>query len=275
MRTLSVVLDTEKPTKIFPNDYAKDIEQTLDWLTRFAIAIRKAGTRYRDIRAEDFAKKDPRILDLREETLNVLEYIRISFYLGKEVPMAVPDPPMSESLKRLHDRLVECNAKRRSRFLYAARHDRKLGVAPLPAQERTLPQKCPVPEPSNKPKEPLPQPASSVGASEAKQVSKSVISSQRSTAATRIDPAEYTPPSNQRPNDELYSSGPEIAGTFVTGKVKMIYPSPPKVDASSNFFQCPCCRQLVSREVTGKSLWRYAHITDAIHIKITNYIDGE
>jgi hypothetical protein len=253
-----------KHTEMFPNDDAKDVEMTLDWLTRFAIEIRKTGIRYRDLRAEEYKKNGDQVSSLREDTRDLLDSIRLSG-LFRKVKRTVLDPTQKMEIPNLlRDRIIECNANRRCRFLYAQDHDKKLRAGTLVVQKQTSlsrdHDKFEAPN-SNKLKETEIQPIASKAAPQTTNVPKSMVtmSSQPSTAATPLDRAVYAPPPPQSQDGALYPSSPGSEGTFVPGKLKMVYPSPPEVDYSSNFFQCPYCRQLVSRQTAEKDKWRYAN----------------
>jgi hypothetical protein len=249
----------QKPTDVKgTSEDLKGVEEILDWLTRYAIAVRKAGTLSRDIRADEYVEKEegPDMSSFKEEMVSLLYYIQISPYMGKESPRSVELPAKSQGIGWLQNRLIKCNIRRRSKLYYAARHDRKLSP-PIP---KPTPVQLII-EPLTKANEPAAQPILPEEKSALKNISKSIVAStHQSTVATRVDPAEYTPPSQQQPDPESVLSTPDIAGTAVTGKLKTIYPPPPKVDSSSNFFQCPFCRQLLPRGVAGKDRWRYAYV---------------
>jgi hypothetical protein len=72
--------------------------------------------------------------------------------------------------------------------------------------------------------------------------------------------SEDTSPSQQR-------SVLSTPGTTITEKLKPIYPPPPKVDVSSNSFQCPFCRQLLPRHIAKKKYqWRYVFVVGLFYI---------
>ncbi|EPS37492.1 hypothetical protein H072_8813 [Dactylellina haptotyla CBS 200.50] len=91
----------------------KDVEVTLDQIIRLTVAIRKAGSGARLLRADKFF--DPRNSDLQELRALLELVIHPRGFKPK-------DRPLSE----IQQRLVDVNLQRRHRFKYAKQHSRKL-----------------------------------------------------------------------------------------------------------------------------------------------------
>ncbi len=54
----------------------------LEYLTTIAVAVRNAGAKYRDVRAEELVKEDIHSEALRTETTEVVDSIRVSGLYG-------------------------------------------------------------------------------------------------------------------------------------------------------------------------------------------------
>lgn len=252
----------EKHIQIFPHKDAEEVEKILDWLARFASAIRQAGARHRDLRAEALWNGDARISSLRDDTRDLLKSIGLSGLFRAAKCTAADLTQKVELPKLLHDRIIESNVKRRSRFLYAEHHDQKLRAASVPMRKRALLlTEHDIHETPSQTNQPEIQPKTSEEAPRAMDLPKSTVFSQPSTAGTPIDRAAYVPPPQQLSDDVPYYPPTKSEGSFVTGKLEIVYPPPPRVDRSSNFFTCPCCRQLLSKKVAEKRRWRYASLS--------------
>jgi hypothetical protein len=243
----------EIPRHSIPSGLSQEVATTLEYLTSLAVAIRMSGTRHRDLRAEEFAKNDRRVASLREETLELLKSIRLSGLFRRAKDDAPDLTDTVEISEFLRDRLTECNAKRRSRFLYASHHDRTLGGKPASVAERR-PSTKKARDTSGMKREPT-QPAVPAHIAEAARQEMDRTQPTRtspslaSSAPTPIDRAAWN--SQHEP-----SPSPKIAGSFVAAKLKMKYPPLPKVDLQAVNFQCPCCRLPVAIMCAEKNAWR-------------------
>ncbi|KAJ5381562.1 uncharacterized protein N7496_003990 [Penicillium cataractarum] len=101
----------------------KDVEDSLNQLTRLTVAIRKAGTRSRLQKADSLFDPDgPQIRSLRRH-LEFLILVRPDEHGGSSFSENQLD---SSRLSPIQLRLIHANLKRRNRFIYAQQHAQKL-----------------------------------------------------------------------------------------------------------------------------------------------------
>lgn len=101
----------------------KDVDDSLNQLTRLTVAIRKAGTRSRLQKADSLFDPDgPQIRSLRRH-LAFLILVRPDEHGNSHFSKAKLD---SERLSPIQLRLIDANLKRRNRFIYAQKHSQKL-----------------------------------------------------------------------------------------------------------------------------------------------------
>lgn len=101
----------------------KDVEDSLNQLTRLTVAIRKAGTRSRLQKADSLFDPDgPQIRSLRRH-LEFLILVRPDEHGGSYFSEEQLD---STRLSPIQLRLIDANLMRRNRFIYAQKHAQKL-----------------------------------------------------------------------------------------------------------------------------------------------------
>jgi len=250
---------TQPRSKEPESELLKNIELTLEYLTKLAISIRKSGTRHRDNRAEQFGKNDPNFQKTRAETYDFLKSIRLSG-IYKEHQITKESLTSEVNFKTpVIERLVDCNMKRWSRFLYARHHDKTLSAIPSteipPNPENTVDTSA---DPNSSQILPeIPQSTEGVVETPTLRGPEGTVFSKISTAATPIgkDPLEVTlAPVAEEPSD---APPPNAAGSFVAGRLRLKYPKPPKTEAAATHFQCSCCRQLLPIEFAEQDNWRF------------------
>ena len=245
---------------ILQSDQSKSIEMTLNYLTTLAIAIRKAGTRHRDVRAEQYGKKDPGYQSMREETGDLIKSIKIS---GLFRELKHTEETLTEQLdvqNSLLERLIDCNMNRWSRFMYAKHHDKNLSEdsAVVEIRPTTQPRiaQLDIPKHRTGPEVSLdhfqgPEEPSKWVEPEATTISKP------STTGTPIDREAYHEATQPSTESDSEPHSLRVAGSFVAGKIRLKYPPPPKAKGSSKHFKCSCCRQPLSIEFAEKETWRF------------------
>jgi hypothetical protein len=254
------------------------IKNTLDWMIRYAMLIRRAASQHRDTRAE--SHEDPRdqgYHGIRAESGDLITSFRIRHMLSSrreinsaeagqeresqehEKPRPVNDMACLDGLAdlaeygrdgvagKIRERLIEANVKRRQRFLYLIAHDRSL-QARLDIND-TDPKKQRVQRQSNQPAR-LEDTRSGVqilsSEHEVTQVSPSTIS--RNTEASKVDPRLLGFP-NLASESVLHAARLPPLSSFTSSTaapgIRMDYPKLPNAAKSSDVFQCSFCRQTI------------------------------
>jgi len=237
----------------------QDVERNLEYLTRIAIAIRTAGTGFRNARAERFRGVDT--LEFYHETLAALkaiEYVGIFKKAGSSNESLVSESPGPSSL---HARIAECNVRRRRRFNYAkSRHKTREEEAeshseavvdqPVQPRQRIVSDE-PQPEIKEDDSDVFVPPALSQ-------------LSQNSTAITPLDRNEYKTPVK----DVDTSSQPEFfrEGSFIASKFDAQYPPCPRVFPGAQHVECNICYELLTLPPRDtKKWWRYTPLSPCFH----------
>lgn len=239
--------------------FSNDIAATLEYLTTVAVAVRSAGAKYRDIRAEQFASNDSGSETLRKETTMMIDSIRISglYKRGQTVSL---DIPVDEKVPEyLCSRLTECNVKRRSRIEYASRHS-KLMKKNLPIVARSMSSTThdKIPDASDRMDKPgvAPNMAASPPQVADWEKATTIKTSQASTAPTPVNREDFT---TNYPVDQHGERGTIVntTGSFVASKLTMKYPRQPKIGKGLSHFECSCCHLLLSRDHHEANMWKY------------------
>jgi hypothetical protein len=238
------------------NEHRESVERTLSYLTTLAIAIRKAGSRYRDLRAEEFGKSHPDYQFRREETRDYIKSMKISGIFRQSRRTDERLIKHADVQTPVLERLVECNMNRWSRLVYAKRHDKILsgipGVIAIQAARESH-----IIEPNVL--EPLKEPDLSPNelGDPTEQVKPETVVSKQSTAGTPIDRKAYQVPPYLQPDNGPDGPPLKLPGSFIAGKLSLKYPKPPKVIDGLEYFQCSCCRQPLPIEYAEKENWRF------------------
>ena len=233
----------------------QDVERNLEYLTRIAIAIRTAGTGFRNARAERFRGVDT--VDFYHETLAALKsikFIGIFKKAGSSDENLVSESPAPSSL---HARIAECNVRRRRRFHYAKSrhktreeeaesHSKTIVVQPVQPRQRIVTDE-PQPELDEDERDAFVPPALSQ-------------LSQNSTAITPLDRNEYKPPvkdADTSSQTEFFSEG-----SFIASKFEAQYPPCPRAFSGTQHVECNICYELLTLPPRDtKKWWRYTPLT--------------
>lgn len=211
----------------------KNVEDSLNQLTRLTVAIRKAGTRSRLQKADSsFDPHSPQIRSLRRH-LEVLLLARPDEHGNSDYCEQHLDPTR---LSPIQLRLIEANLKRRNRFIYAQRHAQKLeGHQKNMTRESTALGKQRQGSGVN--------PISQGGVA----LVREDIQAQSTTTATKVDDAIEIPPEQV----------PRSATTVVSvTSSRITYPTPPRFHDQQMLFTCPCCCQSLSVAIGRGNRWK-------------------
>ena len=216
------------------------IEGLLDWLIRFAVAIRRAASRNRDIKSEQYSDpKDKGFEDFRATTRDLLDCLRAKQFLDKTSTNVAEETKKDLKLNKpredVYQRMIEGNVRRRKRFLYMRSHDEHFRVKPEPEPL--------IKKTSAKPALPVPHLAPSKAhrlTSENDRPDIALTSSVKSSAhttATSIDPDKLDLPHRPSPGKSAVTVAPSAPAM----KVKHHYPGIPKKCTGNESFKCPYC----------------------------------
>lgn len=202
----------------------KDVEGSLNQLTRLTTAIRKAGIRSRLQKADSsIDPNDPRISSLRRH----LECLVLVYPEEHGNSYSSEQQLDTARLTPIQLRLIDANLRRRNRFLYAQKHAQKLGMDSE--------------QPENMPSETfkLVKQGRSLNVGEAdtpsqeeKMATKDSRQVQSTTTATLVDEPIVIPPK------EVVRSTTTVVS--VTSS-RISYPRPPPIKDDQVLFTCPCC----------------------------------
>ncbi|QKX62441.1 uncharacterized protein TRUGW13939_09602 [Talaromyces rugulosus] len=204
----------------------KDVEDSLNQLSRLTVAIRKAGVRSRLQKAESsFNPENSQISSLRRH-LELLLLIHPEKHGSSESSRNQLD---AARLTPIQSRLIDANLKRRNRFLYAQRHAQKLEINSKKQDDR---------------------PSAPVVVVKSQQPQQEIIltenpRAQSTTTATVVDEQILIPP--------------KAASTTTVVSVtssRISYPKPPPIHDDQIIFTCPCCCQSLPTTVARGSHWK-------------------
>lgn len=227
-------------------------EDILDQLIRLGLAIRKSGTNARLRKADSsFSEEDygdlQRYLNLRllvqaRGSLGNRKKKTAEMLIDLDTSLHQPSPP------RRH--FIIANLRRRHRFVYARRHQRKLeGSLDITTVQNT---KRTVQTPdATKTKSATPdQPA----CKEAK------TDEQATGDHAAGDPAMTITTASAAEGDVLKATAEfsKAASRVSVTAAKLNYPLPPPVPEGVRSFKCPCCYQALPIMFKEKARWRYS-----------------
>ena len=254
----SVLPNTHSQTS--NSEIKENVVLTLSYLTTLAISIRRSGTQYRDLRAERFAESSHDFQTTKAEMYDFLLSIRLSGIFKEYRTTTEGFLGGVEFTNPVFQRLVDCNMKRWSKFRYARHHDKSLSAVPHESNTENVrtPDVLAMDTITGQTPPSVPQESSeAVGKTSASIEPEGTTVSKLSTTATPIERGllQTTLPAINESHSG--SPMPHVAGSFVAGRLRLKYPQPPKVDASSKHFQCSCCRQLLPVEFAEQENWRF------------------
>ena len=218
----------------------QNIEMMLDQLARIAIAVRRSGRRSRLQKADQRFKREEH-KDLEEHLITVL-LARPEF--SKEQIHRV-------KLSEVQRHLINCNLKRRNRFLYAQQHSKWLDADTTgpPSQAQAI--------------ETIEtRPPTHGEAAKEKQKSLPLIAKPLSEAADApINPTIRTGTSASAVSDSLdlpraLIPAPAASTVMSSTVINLKYPRPPKRKEGARFFTCPCCCQTLPVTLSEENRWK-------------------
>lgn len=200
----------------------KNIETILDQLARISVAIRRSGTHSRLQKADH--RLDPDEHQMLRDHLTVILLRR---------------PGHFTDLTEVQKRLVDANIKRRNRFIYAQGHAEKLGLAHDRPHAHHVASQSTVADildgPPQENSKPGPLTDSEIGTT---------------TTATVFD--------NPGPlRIDITSLRAPVAMTVMSSTVvNLKYPRPPRMKKDAKLFKCPCCCQVLPKELAQDDKWK-------------------
>ncbi|KAF6795403.1 DUF2457 domain-containing protein [Colletotrichum sojae] len=224
----------------------EDVEQTINHLSRLALAIRKSGNGSRLHKADTlFNPEQHQTLQKHLEVIILArgtEWGRESYSID------------TSSLDPIQERLIRANLRRRNRYVYAQRHAKKLAVD-ADYRERLLVDNSlrmllewrPTPnESSAKDTDTIARMDEPRKDNSQLPASTTVLTA---TSASKVAQAiEFVPQRASTPS--------RIAKTNITTTAaKVLYPRPPKQNGSLRYFKCPCCAQALPERYREKLEW--------------------
>ncbi|KAL3462602.1 hypothetical protein BJX64DRAFT_259031 [Aspergillus heterothallicus] len=211
-----------------------DVEESLDQLARLTLAIRKAGTKSRLLKADSlFSPDDEQICAFRR-------HLELLLLVSPEIAgcaSSVGQQLMPDNLDPIQRRLIDANLLRRHRFLYAQKHSQKLG--PHKNVHGTL---------LNKAAPVILQHAQSGGSQAPSAYPKEgqSVPAQSTTTATMVDEPVQLPPKRAITSTTVVS--------VTTSRIS--YPRPPSTYQQHKVFSCPCCCQILPSTVAQGNRWK-------------------
>ena len=221
----------------------------LDQLARIAVAIRRSGTRSRLQKADRMFK-----LEDHEDLRAHLTAVVLSQGPFSAEYTFSPEQINQSKLSTVQLRLINCNLKRRNRFLYAQQHSKSLDAASstrIPPRVVTDPKTAPEqPEPETgpqrKPEKSMPSVSKPVSAEPVEQLYNPSLKT--GTSASGVTDL-LSLPQNLVPSQAATTQ----LSTTVT---KLDYPHAPKKNDDALFFRCPCCCQTLPAIISDTSRWK-------------------
>lgn len=216
----------------------KDVEDSLNQLSRLTIAIRKAGIRSRLQKADSsFDSENLQITTLRRH-LELLLLVRPDEHGSSESSQKQLD---TTRLTPIQSRLIEANLKRRNRFLYAQRHAQKLENNSVKQDSR--PSATVVSVKQQHPKSDKGKTATLSPPKE--KILEDNPGAQSTTTATMVDEKILIPPKSANPTTVVSVTSSRIS-----------YPKPPPIHDGQRVFTCPCCCQSLPTTVARGNHWK-------------------
>ena len=215
----------------------QNMEMMLDQLARIAIAVRRSGRRSRLQKADQRFKREEH-KDLEEHLITVLlarpEFSKEQIHRFK--------------LSEVQRHLINCNLKRRNRFLYAQQHSKLLDAdttgPPPQAQAIEI------------------RPPTHGETAKENQKSLPLIAKPSSEAADApINPTIRTGTSASAVSDSFdlpraLIPAPAASTVMSSTVIDLKYPRPPKRKEGALFFTCPCCCQTLPVTLLEENRWK-------------------
>ena len=231
------------------SEVKKNVDLILDQLARIAVAIRRSGTRSRLQKAD----RMPRHRALQDFRAHLIAALLSQGPFSAEYAFS-PEQINPSKLSLVQLRLINCNLKRRNRFLYAQEHAKALDatspiqIPPKEAIDSKEAPEQPEPEtrPQQKPEKSMPSIIKPISAIPVEHLrNPSVKTGTSASGVTDLPSLQQNPVPSQAATTQL--------STTVT---KLDYPHPPEMKAGGLVFRCPCCCQALPAMLSDKSRWK-------------------
>ncbi|KAF5700463.1 calcium calmodulin-dependent kinase [Fusarium mundagurra] len=218
-----------------PLSKAKEtVNSILDLLVRIAITIRRSGSQSRLRKADRKFK-----VEEHDELQRHLVVVMLSQGPFSSDYTFSSDQTDTSKLTPIQWRLINCNLKRRNRFLYAQQHSKALDT---PANSSAQQDAAARPEVQNLPARPVSSmPVQKLSA-------KSVAIA---TSASGITDLPAALPALPKGPVSSHATRTQLSTTVI----KLPYPRPPKVGDDAMVFICPCCCQTLPVGILETSRW--------------------
>ncbi|RSM14720.1 hypothetical protein CDV31_005302 [Fusarium ambrosium] len=246
--------DEAESTQSAPiKDVMQGTEDLLDQIIRLGFAIRKSGTTSRLRRADkSFREEDHQDLKAHLALALALNAGKQCDNRTKTTTERVPDPQKSyDQLMPEQRQLIIANLRRRHRFLYARRHQKKLEEPPeLNIFQETKPIIQAVEFPESAAQIQGPRPLAKTSEPKQPTMSGPITSAKSMITISTIQ------------GDILKAAAPSQMSSRVSmTTARLTYPSTPPISEGLRSFRCPCCFQALPVMFQERSRWR-KHLTE-------------
>lgn len=227
----------------------RDTEDMLDQLIRLGLAIRKSGTNAR-LRKADSSFQEENYRDLqRYLTLDFLVHTgKLLNNQGMGIDRVLVDPDQEyHQLSQQQKHLILANLRRRHRFTYARRHQKKLegslDINTVQGRER---------------KEDV-RPGKTTKSVTPSQVASKDVSTGKPQENAHQGVAMTATTASAVEGDVLKAAAAfsQAASRVSVTTAKLSYPSPPPIPDGVRGFKCPCCYQALPIMFREKARWRF------------------
>ncbi|KAJ5638441.1 hypothetical protein N7528_000831 [Penicillium herquei] len=218
-----------------------NVESIIDQLARLAVAIRRSGRRSRLQKADQLFKPDDH-KELRDHLVTMFLH-KLGFLKDSS------DATDSSKLSDVQMRLIDCNLRRRNRFLYAQKHSQ--GLVPVRTNSQVQVQITQSIEISEK--QEMKTARGSISSQKDVDV-RTVTTLRTGTSASAMSASFLFPTADQM----MPSASSSIMSSTV---IDLDYPRPPKIMNASHIFRCPCCCESLPVAMANRNKWR-KHVSD-------------
>ncbi|KAJ5718314.1 hypothetical protein N7488_003960 [Penicillium malachiteum] len=220
-----------------------NVESIIDQLARLAVAIRRSGRHSRLQKADQLFKQEDH-KELRDHLVAMLLH-KLGLLKGSH------DVTDSSKLSDVQMRLIDCNLRRRNRFLYAQKHSR--GLAPVKMDSQVQIQMMQSTEISVKRE----AKTTHGSISSQKEVDIRTVTTLRTgTSASAMSASFLFPTADQM----MPSTSSSIMSSTI---IDLDYPRPPKIMNPSHIFRCPCCCESLPVAMANRNKWRWVELTQS------------
>lgn len=243
--------EDENNTATHLSEVMKHTEDILDQLIRLGLAIRKSGSGSRLRKADDsFKMGDYQDLQRYLGLILLAQADKQQDNQDKTVKERTIDlDKRYDDLSREQKHIIAANLRRRHRFVYARRHQKKL-EQPLDIGIKKATKMVP---------QPIQTPSSAAPNQGVQPLVKTTTENYEVNRETREVPMTLTTASAVEGDILKAVAAPSHAASRVSlTTTKMSYPLPPPIREGMRSFKCPCCYQTLPVMFRERSRWRYA-----------------